>query len=116
MLNLAKRIVLLLALAMLPVQGVGASFAHLACHTGAGEHGPHGMHGHDGHDHGGQKNGHSDEGKAVDMEHSSCHPSTPVLPVVTLPSNPSDFPVWAPSSYGLPELFIPDRPQRPPLA
>ncbi len=116
MLNRVKRFVLLLALAVLPVQGVGGSFANLACHAGMGEHGAHGAQVHDGHDHGVQENGHSDEGKAVDMEHSSCHPLTPVLPVVMFPWNPSDYPVWAAYSHGLPDFFIPDRPQRPPLA
>lgn len=115
MINRAKRFVVLLVLAVLPVQGIAASFAKLACHTGSGEHAA-AAHTHDGHDHAPQGHSHSDDGKNLDPERFSCHHMTAVLPAATLPARVSEFPAWAPSSYGLPELFIPDRPQRPPLA
>jgi hypothetical protein len=115
MLNRAKRFVVLLVLAVLPVQGISASFVKLACHTGSGEHTA-GAHVHDGHDHAPQGHSHSDDGKDGDPERFSCHHLTAVLPAATLPARVTEFPAWAPSSYGLPDLYIPDRPQRPPLA
>ena len=115
MLDRAKRFVVLLALAVLPVQGIAASFTKLACHTGSDEHAA-AAHTQDGHDHAPRGHSHSDGGKGVDLERSSCHHLTALLPAATLPARVADFPAWAPSSYALPDLFIPDRPQRPPLA
>jgi hypothetical protein len=117
MVSRAKRFVLILALAVLPIQGIGASFAKLACHGAAEGHAAPIAHAHDGHEHGTQPPSHSEDGKGADSEHYySCHHLTVVFPAATLPATPADFPHWARSSYGLPDLFIPDRPQRPPLA
>jgi len=116
MLDRAKRFVLILALAVLPLQGIAASLAKLACHAGAGEQTASVAQAHDGHQHGPQHDSQSDDGKGAEPEQFTCHHLTSALPVVTLPATLADFPVWAPSSYSLPDLFIPDRPQRPPLA
>lgn len=116
MLDRAKRFVLILALAVLPAQGIAASLTKLACHAGAGEQPAPIAHTHDGHQHGPQHDSHSDDSKGTEPEHLTCHHLTSALPVVTLAATVADFPVWAPSSHALPDLFIPDRPQRPPLA
>ena len=116
MLDRAKRFVLILALAVLPLQGIAASLAKLACHTGAGEQTAPVTHAHDGHQHGSRQANHSDESNGAEPEQFTCHHLTSALPVMALPTMVADFPVWAPSSYALPDLFIPDRPQRPPLA
>ena len=116
MLNRAKRFVLVLAVAVLPVQGMAGAFASLTCHNAVSEHSVHGTHANDGHEHGMSSQSHTDDGSGHDTDHASCHPLTPVLLVVLLPVSSAEFPVWMPSSYALPDLFIPDRPQRPPLA
>ena len=116
MLNRAKCFVLVLALAVLPAQGMAGAFANLNCHSAVGEHSMHGTHANGGHAPGATSQGRTDDGGAHDTDHASCHPLTPVLPVVLMPASVAEFPVWTPSSYALPNLFIPDRPQRPPLA
>lgn len=114
--NRAKRFVLMLALAVLPMQGMAGAFANLTCHEGVGDHAAKGVHANGGHEDGAQHHGHTGDANGPELDHSSCHPLTPVLLVVSLPATTTDFPVWAPASYALPDLFIPNRPQRPPLA
>lgn len=115
--NRAKRVVLMLALAVLPVQGIVGALATLTCHEGVGNHAAKVLDVNSGHDHGTHHHDRTDvTDNGTELDHSSCHPLTPVLPFVTLPGTAAEFPVWSPSTYTLPDLFIPDRPQRPPLA
>lgn len=117
MLNGAKRFVLLLALVMLPVQGIAAALSSIVCDAGSNEPTAHVAHAKDGHDHGAQREGLPDDSDAnIQHEHFSCHHLVFMLPAVTPPTTVSDFPVWASLSHSLPDLFVPDRPQRPPLA
>jgi hypothetical protein len=117
MLNGAKRFVLLLALVMLPVQGLAAGLSGLVCDADSDEPTTHVAHANHGHDHGAQRDSHPNDGGAnIQHEHFSCHHLVSILPAVTLPATLPDFPVWASLSHGLPDLFVPDRPQRPPLA
>ncbi|MDH3286633.1 MAG: hypothetical protein OEP48_02740 [Betaproteobacteria bacterium] len=117
MLNGAKRFVLLLALVMLPVQSIAAALSGIVCDAGSDEPTAHVAHANDGHDHGAQRDSHpDDDGANVQHEHSSCHYWVFILPAVTLPAGLLDSLVWASPSHGLPDLFVPDRPQRPPLA
>lgn len=117
MLNGAKRFVLLLALVVLPAQGIAAALSGLLCDVGSKAHAAHAAHVNDGHDHGAQHGGHSDDdGTNIHYEHFSCHHLVFVLPAVTLPAITPDFPVWASLADRLPNLFVPARPQRPPLA
>lgn len=114
--NRAKHFVLILALAVLPLQGMAAAFSSIVCHDGLGDPVATVTHAGGGHGHGAEHHSPSDDGQESGVDHASCHPLTPVLPVVSLPATAADFPVWAPASHALPDLFIPDRPQRPPLA
>lgn len=118
MLNGAKRFVLLLALVMLPVQGLAAALSGLVCDADSKEQTAHVAHASDSHDHGAQRDSqpNDDDGANIQYEHFSCHHLVSILPAVTLPATLPEFPVWASLSHSLPDLFVPDRPQRPPLA
>jgi hypothetical protein len=103
---------------MLPVQGFAAGLSGLVCDTDSDEPTAHVTHANHGHDHGAQRDSHpnDDDGANVQHEHFSCHHLVSILPALTLPASLPDFSVWASLSHGLPDLFVPDRPQRPPLA
>ena len=112
---LFKKLVLVVVLLVLPFQGVAATVSVLLCHGDAQAHATHtsgapdrGMH----HD------GQSDEGGASGnpANHLCCHSAVSASPVVALPAALPDFPVRTLAPDLLPDLFVPDRPQRPPLA
>lgn len=112
-----KRFVLLLALVVLPAQSATAAFYGAICHGSADGQSAHLAHAGDGHDHGAQRDSHSsDDGTAEQSEHFSCHPLVSVLPALTLLVDAPNFSVWAIPAHGLSDLFVPERPQRPPLA
>lgn len=117
MFKCAKRFVLLLALVMLPVQAMATALSGLVCNSDGRENMTHVAHANDGHGHSAQRDSHSDDdGTNVHSEYFSCHHLVFILPALTRPVTVSDFPLWAWSAHTLPDLFVPDRPQRPPLA
>jgi hypothetical protein len=118
----SRSLALVLALVVMPLQGIAATLYVLNCHGDAQAHALHepGGHSQDGHRdrqdtrHDGHHGNQQDDSTAA--YHLCCNVtvSAPaaVPPLVTEP----DFPVrvFAPDSFH--DLFIPDRPQRPPLA
>jgi hypothetical protein len=109
------KFVLLLALAVMPLQGVAATLSVLFCH---GEAQMHAMHDQGGHDHGAAHDNYQDEGGTTGNSayHPCCSISAAVPSILTLPATLPDFPVRAYAPDPLHDLFVPDRPQRPPLA
>jgi hypothetical protein len=115
-----RKLVLVLALAVMPRQGFAAALTVILCH---GDAEMHVMHAPDGHDHGGiDHDGHhgapNDEGGSGGNSayHLCCNMTVSVPSSIILPAVIPDFPVRASAPDLLHDLFIPDRPQRPPLA
>jgi hypothetical protein len=114
-----KKLTLVLALTVLPLQGIAATLSVLLCH---GEAQTHLAHAGDGHDHATNQDGHHDKSSSDDgttsysVYHSCCHYTVSAPAAVTLPMALPDFPVRAFVPDSLHDLFVPDRPQRPPLA
>ena len=106
---------LVLALAIMPLQGIAATLSVLFCHDAAQLHAPHDQ---GSHDHGVSQDGHPDEGSTTNHhDYHPCNHYTVSVPAgVTLPVAMPDFPVRASAPDPLNDLFVPDRPQRPPLA
>jgi hypothetical protein len=121
MVTWCRKLVLLLVLAAMPLQGIATTASVLLCHMGDAEAAPHMMHTQDGHGHDVNHdghNGHDNDGSPGThaLGHSCFHHFASALPVVMpLPSVPG-FQVRAFGSHTLHDLFVPDRPQRPPLA
>lgn len=113
------KLVLALALAVMPLQGVAATLSVLLCH---GEAQVPAAHAGDSHDHAahadGQHDGHPADGSAAggSVFHLCCHFTVSAPAAVTLAVALPDFPALAFAPTPLHDLFIPDRPQRPPLA
>ena len=112
----SRTLVLVLAFAVMPLQGIAASLSVLLCH---GDTQAHVVHEPDGHDHNAQHDGHhgtqQDDGGAT-AYHLCCNVTVSVpSTVAVLPALP-DFPVRALVPDPFRDLFIPDLPQRPPLA
>ena len=114
-----KKLVLAAALAVMPLQGVAAALSVLLCH---GEAQTHTAHAGGGHDHDSHQDGHHDKQQGDDgvagnsVYHLCCHYTVSAPAAVTLPVSLPDFPVRAFVPDPLHDLFVPDRPQRPPLA
>jgi len=114
-----KKLVLAAALAVMPLQGVAAALSALLCH---GEAQTHAAHAGGGHDHDSHQDGHHDKQQGDDgaasnsIYHLCCHYTVSAPAAVTLPVSLPDFPVRAFVPDPLHDLFVPDRPQRPPLA
>jgi hypothetical protein len=114
-----NKLVLAAALAVMPLQGVAATLSVLLCH---GEAQAHASHAGDGHDHSSQTGGHHDQHPADDGTgsgapyHLCCHFTVTAPVAVTLAVALPVFPVLAFAPDPLHDLFVPDRPQRPPLA
>jgi len=114
-----KKLVLAAALAVMPLQGVAAALSALLCH---GEAQTHAAHAGSGHDHDSHQDGHHDKHSGDDgaagssVYHLCCHYTVSAPAAVTLPVSLPDFPVRAFVPDPLHDLFVPDRPQRPPLA
>jgi hypothetical protein len=116
----SRKLALVLALAAMPLQGVTAVLTVLLCH---GDARAHAMHVPDGHNHGdaghdGHHGAAQDEGSAAlnAAYHLCCNMTVSVPPSVIVPAVVPNFPVRASAPHLLHDLFIPDRPQRPPLA
>lgn len=110
-----NRFILLLAIAVMPLQGIAATLSVLICH---GEAEAHAVHAQEGHDHGAHDQGHHDDSAASgDLTyHLCCHHTLSGVPVLALPPALPEFPLFAMAPQPLYDLFFPDRPQRPPLA
>ena len=114
-----KKLVLAAALAVMPLQGVAGALSVLLCH---GEAQTHAAHAGDSHDHGAPQDSHhpnqqGDDGAAGNSAyHLCCHYVLSAPSAVTLPVSLPDFLVRAFVPDPLHDLFVPDRPQRPPLA
>ena len=110
-----KKLVLVLALTVMPLQGVAATLSVLLCH---GEAQAHAMHDQGSHDHGARADGHPDEGGTTGnhVQHLCCHYTVSAPASLALPAALPDFLVQAFVPDPLHDLFVPDRPQRPPLA
>lgn len=116
-----RKLVLVLALVALPLQSIAATMTTLRCHTDGSGQVPHTMHAQDGHDH----DMSHDDGHVHDfdgststhaLDHFCFHHFASALLVIELPEAIQGFQVLGispPISYS---FFIPDRPQRPPLA
>jgi hypothetical protein len=115
-----RKLVLVLALAVMPLQGFTAALTVLLCHGDAQMHAMHvpESHDHGGADHGSHHGAPQDESNAGSMAayHLCCNMTVSVPSSIIVPAVVPDFPVRA-SAPDLPhDLFVPDRPQRPPLA
>ncbi len=110
-----KSLVLVLALAVMPLQGVAATLSVLLCH---GEAQVHAMHDQGNHDHVASHDNHQDESNSTgnSAHHPCCNVTASVPLIVTLLATQPDFPVLSHTPDPLHDLFVPDRPQRPPLA
>jgi len=110
-----KKLVLAAALLVMPLQGIAATLSVLLCHGDAQAHATHenGVEGH-----GMQYDGQSDPNvpPGNNAFHLCCHYTVSAPAATTLPVSLPDFPVRAFVPDSLHDLFLPDRPQRPPLA
>jgi hypothetical protein len=109
-----KMFVLAAALTVLPLQGIAAAMSALLCHGDAQAHATHEG---SSHDHGSSQGKHHDEGAAGESSyHLCCHYTVSVPSVIVVATAPPDFPVRAFDPDSLHDLFVPEQPQRPPLA
>lgn len=118
----SKKLVLVLAFVAMPLQGIAATLTVLLCH---GDTQVHAMHATGGHEHGadaGQSHehqspgSHNDDSTGNSSYHLCCNLTASAPPVATVAAALPDFPAQAFAPAPLHDLFIPDRPQRPPLA
>ena len=123
--NWSKKLVLVLAFAVMPLQGLAATLTILLCHGDAQTHGMHvGGNGHEhgagearhDHPHPAAAGNHDDESTGNSAYHLCCNLTASAPPAATVPAALPDFPAQAFTPAPLHDLFIPDRPQRPPLA
>jgi hypothetical protein len=110
-----KSLVLAAALLVMPLQGIAATLTYLLCH---GETKAHGMHSPGSADRGAHQGAPQDEGDTSSYvaHNPCCNHSVSAPPIAKLPAALPDFPVQALAPDLLHDLFLPDRPQRPPLA
>lgn len=110
-----KKLALVLALTVMPLQGIAATLSILLCH---GEAQARAVHDQGGHDHGTSHDNHQDEGGATGNSayHACCSITASAPSVLTLPAAQPEFLVRAFAPDPSQDLFVPDRPQRPPLA
>jgi hypothetical protein len=110
-----NRLVVAAALAVMPLQGVAAAMAFLVCH---GDPQAHATHESGGHEHDAQHDSrHDDGGTTGDSSfHLCCHCTVSAPSAITLPTALPDFPIRSFVPDSLHDLFVPDQPQRPPLA
>ena len=110
-----RKLVLVLALAVMPLQGMAATLSVLLCH---GDAQAHAVHTQDNQEHSMHHDGDPDEGGATGHSayHLCCNVTASAPPFMTLPAVPHDFPVRAFVPDSLYDLFVPEQPQRPPLA
>lgn len=116
-----KAFLLAAALAALPFQGMAATLSVLLCHGEPQAHAGHAGHVQENHAHGGSGHHHDDAGGDAPagsggLYHLCCHFVVTAPATLSAPPAPSRFPVLALAPHPLHDLFVPDRPQRPPLA
>ena len=119
MVTWCKKLVLLLALAVVPLQGIAAAAADLHCLADVAGHAPHMMHTQDGHghDHDMNHDGHPGGNDGTHAAGHFCfHHFVSALPVVKLPAATPDHEARVSTSHVFHDLFVADRAQRPPLA
>lgn len=117
-----KKLVLAAALAVMPLQGIAATLTVLLCHGDAQIHGAHATasHGHGDHqaahqhEHG--ATGNDESGATSQFFHLCCNLTASAPPSFSVDATQPDFPVRASLPDPMHDLFVPDRPQRPPLA
>jgi hypothetical protein len=110
-----RKIVLFLALAVMPLQAAVNTLAFLLCH---GEAPAHEMHAQHDHDHGaGQSpdHGHDSGPEGSTLYHLCCKLVAFAPSLGVTPAAQPEFPVQAFALDSLRDLFFPDQPQRPPL-
>lgn len=114
----SRKLVLLIALALIPVQGIAATISPLLCRNDAAGHGAPPVNAVDGHDHGARYDARQSDGgtASAQVDHPCCHPASCWLPSVTPSAGTPPFPAWIavldlPQSLHFPELY-----GRPPLA
>jgi len=117
----SRKLALVLALLVMPLQGMAATLSVLLCHGDAQVHAAH-EHGATGHDHVAADHAAdahhgtvSDDGASA-AYHLCCNMTVPVPYGALPPGAAPDFPPVAGVQDTLHDLYIPDRPQRPPLA
>jgi hypothetical protein len=117
------RFVLWLMIALMPMQGMAATAAMFRCHTDTTGEAPHAMqspdahaHSHDVNEQEGHAHGSYGSAGSTGNGHFCPHHFSSVLPTTTLATAISGFQVWTSTLHALHDLFVPDRPQRPPLA
>lgn len=110
-----KLLVLAAALLVMPLQGVASTLSAVFCHDEGQKQAVHAI---GGHDRGVHQDGPQGEGSAggSSAQHPCCNHGVSAPPVVTLSAGLPDFPVRAFDPDLLHDLFVPERPQRPPLA
>lgn len=109
-----KTLVLAAALLVMPLQGIAATLSVLLCN---GEAQMHAMHASGGQDRGTHQNSNQNEGSTSgNSAYHPCHNTVSAPLVVTLLATAPDFPVRAFAPDTLFDLFVPEQPQRPPLA
>jgi len=110
-----KKLELAAALLVMPLQGIAATLSVLLCH---GDPQMHAVQSNGGKDRGVHHGGQQDESGMTGNSayHPCCNYTVSPPAAVTLTAAPRDFPVRAFAPDSLHDLFVPDRPQRPPLA
>lgn len=110
-----KKFVLAAALLVMPLQGIAASLSVLLCQ---GDLRAHIMHAVDAGDRATAGDGQSDNGGiGGDLAyHPCCHNIVSAAPIAAPPAAQPEFPVRALAPGSLHDLFVPEQPQRPPLA
>jgi hypothetical protein len=121
-----RKVVLAAALAIMPLQGIAATLTVLLCHGEAQAHEVHAAPGHATHEHGEHAAGHSHEhapsdrgdasGGSAASYHLCCNLTASMPPSIRIDAQLPDFPVRAFVPDRLHDLFVPEQPQRPPLA
>ncbi len=112
-----RKFVLLLALTVVPLQGMAATLSIVFCHDDAQAHV---MQSQGNHDHDTSipsQHEHDDSGSTGDgAKHLCCHHVVSGAPLTT-PQRAavSDLPALPSAPQPLHDLFVPERPQRPPL-
>lgn len=110
-----KRLVLIVTLLALPLQGVAATLSVLLCHGDAKVHALHSPHAPD---HAAHAGDHPDETgtRGASSYHSCCGHVVSAPPLVTLSRTISDLPMQFSAPEPWHDLFVPELPHRPPLA
>jgi hypothetical protein len=114
-----RKCVLAAALAVLPLHGIAATLAVLICHGEAQGHAAHAPagHAHDGeHQHEPGAADHDGGSVTASNFHLCCNLTASAPPIATLAAELPEFPVRAVVPDILHDRYIPDQPQRPPLA